>query len=298
MPRKLQADLMLAACAVGWGATFVIVKDALADSSVFVFLALRFVLAAAVLAAMQGRQWRKIDAGVLRGGALLGCLMFAGFAFQTAGLTLTTPSKSAFITGILVVLVPVFLAVFGRKRISRWIWAGVLAAVAGLYLLTVPVTGFSGLNLGDILTLFCAALYATHIITISHYVPRYSSSLLVFLQVVATAALSVVAVPLWAVAGWEAPRAAWTPGLIGAVLGTAIVATVGTLLGQVWAQKYAPPSHVALILTLEPVSAALISYVFLGERLGGRALAGAALILAGILLAELKGGATAAAEPA
>jgi len=289
---------MLAACAVGWGGTFVVVKGALADSSVFVFLALRFALAAGLLAVLQRRSWRKIDGGALRAGAVLGTLMFAGFAFQTAGLTLTTPSKSAFITGILVVLVPLFLAVFGRKKIGRWIWAGVAAAVVGLYLLTVPVTGFAHLNVGDVLTLFCAALYATHIITISHYVPQYSSGLLVFVQVAATAVLSVVAVPLGAVAGWEAPRVAWTPGLIAAVVGTAVVATVGTLLGQVWAQKYAPPSHVALLLTLEPVSAAVISYFVEGERLGGRALAGAALILGGILLAELKGGAPPAAEPA
>jgi drug/metabolite transporter (DMT)-like permease len=298
MSRKIQADLMLAACAVGWGGTFVVVKGALADSSVFVFLALRFALAAGLLAVLQRRSWRKIDGGALRAGAVLGTLMFAGFAFQTAGLTLTTPSKSAFITGILVVLVPLFLAVFGRKKIGRWIWAGVAAAVVGLYLLTVPVTGFAHLNVGDVLTLFCAALYATHIITISHYVPQYSSGLLVFVQVAATAVLSVVAVPLGAVAGWEAPRVAWTPGLIAAVVGTAVVATVGTLLGQVWAQKYAPPSHVALLLTLEPVSAAVISYFVEGERLGGRALAGAALILGGILLAELKGGAPPAAEPA
>src|SRR5262245_7794442 len=113
MSRKLQADLVLAACGVGWGATIVIVNEALADSSFFVFLALRFVLAALVLAALYIRQWRQIDAGALRGGAVLGTLMFAGFAFQTAGLTLTTPSKSAFITGILVVLVPLFLAIFG-----------------------------------------------------------------------------------------------------------------------------------------------------------------------------------------
>ena len=298
MSRRLQADLMLAACAVGWGATFVIVKTALADASVFVFLALRFVLAAVVLAALMARRRRGVDAGALRAAALLGCLMFAGFAFQTAGLTLTTPSKSAFITGILVVLVPLFLAAFGRKKISRWIWAGVAATVAGLYLLTVPVSGFSNLNLGDVLTLFCAALYATHIIIIGHYVRRYSSSLLVYLQVAVTAVLSVVAVPLWAVAGWEAPRAVWSSRLIWAVVVTALVATVGTLLGQVWAQKYAAPSHVALLLTLEPVSAAVISYFVEGERLGPRAIAGAALILGGILIAELKGGAPAAPEPA
>jgi drug/metabolite transporter (DMT)-like permease len=296
--RKLQADLMLVTCAVGWGATFVIVKGVLADASVFVFLALRFVLAAVVLAALLSRRWHEVNAGAIRVGALLGFLMFAGFACQTTGLRFTTPSKSAFITGILVVLVPLFLAAFGRKKISRWIWAGVVTAAAGLYLLTVPPSGLSNLNFGDVLTLCCAVLFATHIITIGHYVSQYGSSLLVFLQVTVTAVLSVAAVPLWAATGWEAPRVAWTPGLIWAVAGTALVATVGTLLGQVWAQKYAPPSHVALLLTLEPVSAAVISYFVEGERLGTRALAGAALILAGILLAELKGGAAPTPEPA
>lgn len=298
MSRKLQADLLLAACALIWGATFVVVKEALSDASVFVFLSLRFVLAGAVLAPIQRRELRKLDAEGLRAGALIGCLLFAGFAFQTAGLTLTTPSKSAFITGFFVVLVPLFLAGFGGKRISGWIWAGVFAAVAGLYFLTVPASGFSGLNAGDVLTLFCAALYALHIIAIGHYAPRYSAGLLVFLQVAVAAMLSVGAVPLSALAGLETPRVIWTPGLIWAVLATGILATVGTFSAQVWAQKYAAPSHVALLLTLEPVFAGVASFVFVGERLGARALAGAALILAGILVAELKSPSPVAGEPA
>jgi drug/metabolite transporter (DMT)-like permease len=280
---------LLAACALIWGATFVVVKEALSDASVFVFLSLRFVLAGALLALMQRRELRKLHAGALRAGAIMGFLMFAGFAFQTVGLTLTTPSKSAFITGFFVVLVPLFLAGFGRTRISRWIWAGVFTAVAGLYFLTVPASGFSDLNAGDVLTLFCAALYALHIIAIGHYAPRYSGGALVFLQVAAAALLSVAAVPLSALAKWETPRVIWTPGLIWAVLATGILATAGTFSAQVWAQRYAAPSHVALLLTLEPVFAGLTSFVFVGERLGGRALAGAALILAGILVAELKG---------
>jgi drug/metabolite transporter (DMT)-like permease len=296
--RKLQADLMLTACAIGWGGTFVVVQNALDDASVFVFLALRFALASLVLAALLLRRWREVDAGAIRAGALLGVLMFSGFAFQTSGLRFTTPSKSAFITGILVVLVPLFLAAFGRKQISRWIWAGVATVVVGLYMLTVPASGFSDFNVGDVLTFFCAVLFATHIITVGHYVQQYSSNLLVFLQVTATAGLSVVAVPLWAAIGWETPRVDWTPGFIWAVIGTALVATVGTLLGQVWAQKYAPPSHVALLLTLEPVSAAVISYFVEGERLSPRAFTGAAFILAGILLAELKGAAPPTPEPA
>jgi drug/metabolite transporter (DMT)-like permease len=294
--RKLKADLLLALCALIWGTTFVVVKDALAHASVFVFLSLRFVLAGALLALLYHRELRKLDAGGLRAGGVIGLLMFSGFAFQTVGLTMTTPSKSAFITGLFVVLVPVMLAGFGRRRISHWIWAGVVTAVAGLYFLTVPAAGFSELNLGDVLTLFCAILYALHIIAIGHYAPRYSSGVLVFLQVAATALLSVAAVPVFALTEWEAPRVAWTPGLIWAVLGTGVLATVFTFSAQVWAQRYAAPSHVALLLTLEPVFAGLTSFVFAGERMGWRGLAGAALILAGIVIAELKGPAPVAAE--
>jgi len=295
MSRKLKADLLLAACALIWGATFVVVKDALAQASVFVFLSLRFVLASALLALLYRRELRNLDGGKLRAGGLIGCLMFGAFAFQTVGLTMTTPSKSAFITGFFVVLVPVFLAGFGRRHISHWIWAGVFTAVAGLYFLTVPASGFAELNMGDVLTLICAVLCALHIITVGHYVQRYSAGVLVFLQVAATAVLSVAAVPVFALTGWEAPRVTWAPELIWAVLGTGILATVFTFSAQVWAQRFTAPSHVALLLTLEPVFAGLTSFAFIGERLGWRGLAGAALILAGILVAELKGPAAAAA---
>jgi drug/metabolite transporter (DMT)-like permease len=289
MSRKLQADLLLAFCALIWGATFVVVKNALADASVFVFLALRFLVAAALLTPMYGRKLRGLDAGGYRAGAFIGCLMFAGYAFQTVGLALTTPSKAAFITGFSVVLVPLLLAVFGRRRIPLWIWSGVLLAVAGLYLLTVPALGFSGLNCGDLLVLCCALMFALHVIAIGHYSPAYSTGALSLLQVATTALLDFVTVPVVARTGWEAPRAILTPGLVWAVLATGVLATALAFSGQVWAQRHTSASHTALILTLEPVFAGLTSYLFGGERLGWRALAGAALIFAGILTAELLG---------
>jgi drug/metabolite transporter (DMT)-like permease len=135
-----------------------------------------------------------------------------------------------------------------------------------------------------------------HIIAIGHYAPRYPSGALTLLQIGMTALLTFVAVPFMAVTHWEPARVAWTPGLIAAVLVTGVVATAMAFSAQVWAQQHTTPSHTAIIFTLEPVFAAITSYVFYHERLGARSLVGAGMILVGILLAELRGPAQVAAE--
>lgn len=287
MPRKLKADLLLICCSLIWGATFVLVKDALADASVFVFLALRFVLATLILILMYGRELRKAGAKGLRAGALIGCFMFGGYAFQTAGLELTTPSKAAFITGSFVVFVPVLLALFGSRPVPLWVWFGVLAAFAGLYFLAVPASGVGALNRGDLLILACAFMFALHVISIGHYAVRYSVGALTLIQVAVTALFTLACVPLFALLGAQRPRVLWTPGLILAVVATGIFATALAFSVQVWAQQYSSANHAAIIFTLEPVFAGLTSFVFYHERLGARSLAGAGLILAGILMAEL-----------
>jgi drug/metabolite transporter (DMT)-like permease len=287
--RNLKADLLLAACTVVWGATFVVVKDALADASAFVFLALRFLVAALLLLALFGRQLRGLTLPGLRAGALIGFLMFAGYAFQTVGLTLTTPSKASFITTVSVIMVPFFLAVFGRQRIGGWIWTGAATALGGLYLLTIPATGFGGLNRGDLLVLGCAVMFALHVIALGHYTRQFATGLLTLLQVGISALMTLAAVPLVAATRLEPARVSWTPGLVTAALSTGIVATALAFVAMTWAQKYTTATHAVLIFTLEPVFAGLTSFFFYGERLGWRAFAGAGLILAGILLAELKG---------
>lgn len=296
MSKKLKADLLLASCTLMWGVTFVVVKDALADASVFAFLALRFAIAALSLAVLYFRDLRTLTTGSLRAGAVMGCCMFAGYAFQTAGVKLTTPSKAAFITGFAVVLVPLFLGLFARRRISPWIWAGAFAALAGLYYITVPSSGLGDLNLGDLLVLCCAVPFAFHIIAIGHYAPRYSAGKLNLLQVMMTLLLLLLAGPLLVVAGRQPMRIVWSPRLLAAALLTGVLATAVAFSVQVWAQQHTSPSHAAIVFTLEPVFAALTSFIFLHERLGLRALLGAVLILAGILLAEFKGPAPAVAE--
>jgi drug/metabolite transporter (DMT)-like permease len=188
------------------------------------------------------------------------------------------------------------MALFWGRRINRWVWAGAVAALVGLYYLTVPPAGLAGLNVGDLLVFVCAVLFALHIIFVGRYSRHHSVGALSFLQVATTAALTFAALPVFALAGWETPRLHWNAGLVAAVLVTAVLATAVAFSVQVWSQQYTTPTHTAILFSLEPVFAVLTSYVVMHERLGRRTLLGAALILVGILLAELKGPAQAAAE--
>lgn len=290
MPTKrFLADLALGLCALIWGTTFVVIKDALADVSVIAYLALRFGLAATVMAAIYWRTLRNLTLPAAWAGAQIGVFMFGGYVFQIAGLKYTTPSKAAFITGMFVVFVPILLGLFGRRRIAVWIWLGAAAAFAGLYFLTVSPEGFGSLNRGDPIVLVCAIMFALHMIFIGRHVGRHSVAALSFLQVVTTAILSTTLLLVAAAAGWEHPRVAWTGYLVFAILLTALGATVLGFSLQTWAQQYASPSHTAILVSLEPVFAALTSLILAREHLGARVLTGAALIFVGILLAELKG---------
>ncbi len=296
MNQRLKADLGLALASFFWGATFVMVKDAVSRSSVFLFLALRFSLAAVLMAALQRKTLRGLRAPEILAGLQLGFFMFGGYAFQTFGLKFTTPAKSGFVTGSSVVLVPLLMGLFWRRRMRGWVYVGVLAAVAGLYLLAVPGGEFERLNRGDVLTLIAATLYAFHIILVGHYTHRHPLGALSFLQVAATALFALAVAAVCAATRWEPVRFAASWQLYAAVGVTAVFATAVAFTIQLWAQKYTTPSHAAILFTLEPVFAAATSFLLIGERLGARALVGAALVVLGIFLAEWKGPAQAAAE--
>ena len=187
--------------------------------------------------------------------------MFGGYAFQTAGIARTTPSKAAFITGFSVVLVPVFLAILWRRRINAWAWAGVFCSFAGLYYLTVPREGISDLNRGDLLVMGCAVLYALQIIFIDRYSSKHSLAGLGFLQVVVTAALSLAAVPILNATGREPLRLHFTSQMVFGVLITAIFTTSLAYPLLVWGQRHTTATNTALILACEPVFAAITSFV-------------------------------------
>jgi drug/metabolite transporter (DMT)-like permease len=293
---RFKAHCALLTCSLLWGATFVIVKNTLADISVFAYLAARFTLGALPMAWIYRAELRKLTPGDIRAGVVVGLCMAGGYAFQTAGIARTTPSKAAFITGFSVVLIPVFLAIFWRRKINAWAWGGALASFAGLYFLTVPRQGIKDLNRGDLLVMGCAVLYALQIIFIERYSATHSLAGLSFLQVAVTASLSLLAVPILNATGLETFHVRFSSQMWTGVLLTAFFTTSLAYPLLVWAQRHTTATNTALILASEPVFAAITAYVMVHERLGSRALVGAGLILAGILVAELMGHPPAAAN--
>ena len=290
MSRALKAHILLILVTFVWGATFVQIKDALQDITPLLFNAVRMTLAAAVLGVLYHRQIIALRKPALKAGLLVGLFLALGYEFQTTGLNLTTPSKSGFLTGVSVVLVPVFLALFWRRRVKAWTAVGVVSAFLGLYLLSVPggeglKSDFRSVNLGDLLTLVCAVSFGFQIILLGRASQRYPFQQVAFLQVVTAAAMMFVLAPVV-----ESPHVVWSSRVILAIVVTGILGTAVAFTIQAWAQQFLPPTNTALIFSLEPVFAWLTSYVVLGERLGARAAVGAALILAGVLVSEILGG--------
>jgi len=283
-PASWRADLALAGIALIWGATFVLVKEALRDASTLVFLSLRFALATLALGCASRPLAAKFSerAVLMRGGLAAGLCLFAGYLLQTLGLRYTTPSKSAFLTGLSIVMVPLIAALINRRAPSGAELLGVTAATAGMALMTLQ-GGLGGMNVGDLLTLACAAGFALHILAVGHWAPRTNFQALTLVQL-ATAALLASGSFWWA----EPAYLRWTSAVAAALVVTGLLATALAFSVQAWAQQRTTATHTALMFALEPVFASLTSWLTTGERLSARQAAGAALILAGILQVELK----------
>lgn len=305
MTPRLRANLLLLLVVMVWGATFVTVKSALTDITPTLFNLLRMLLALAILLLVYRPNLKAIPRSQWLGGAAVGACLATGYQFQTIGLKFTTASKSAFITGSVVVLVPLFAAVGwlvrrvlpGRFRAAstrnlpdaRTLFGAALA-FCGLALLTLP-SGVSGMallreiNPGDWLTLGCAGAFALHLLAMGYNSRRMPYSSLAILQT-AFAALFLACIS----PAFEKPHVHWTPRLAAALALTSLLATALAFLVQGYAQSILTATNTALLFTLEPVFAWMTSFLVLGERLTARGWSGAGLVLAGILFTELRPG--------
>lgn len=292
MASRTIADSALLFVAFIWGVTFVMVQEAVYSYPVFAFLFTRFLLA--LIGLLPFLWWRRSYLlptphqapfrRQLAAGALIGVFLFAGYAFQTAGLQYTTPAKAGFITGLGVVFVPVLGFLFRRERPSPIVGAGIAAAALGLGFLSLSGGDLSeGVNRGDLLVLGCSFSFAAQILAVGQFAPRMNALALTTIQLATVVILAGGASLLFE------PGTPWPPTgqPLFAALFTGILCTAFAFAVQTAAQRFTTATHTALIFATEPVFAALASFVLIDERLGPAQLLGCGLILAGMLLAEV-----------
>jgi drug/metabolite transporter (DMT)-like permease len=278
--RRWQADLALVGVTLVWGSTFVVVKQSLESVGPLVFVAARFWTAALTLTLLSLAHRFPTTWSTWRDGAFTGLFLTLGFVTQTIGLQSTEAGKAAFITGLSVVLVPLMVGLLFRARPSRPALVGVGLAAVGLGLLTLnrhlqPTPG-------DLWVLACAFAFALHIVSTGRFTARHDVWAFTLVQLLTVAVLTTFV-------AFFTERGALLPPLevLPAVLYMGVVATALIFGTQTWAQRHTTSTHTALIFSLEPVFAALFAALFAGEVLSLREGVGGALVLGGMLTAEL-----------
>ena len=273
--RLIYTFLLVAVTAV-WGWTFVVVQDAISVYGVIPFLAIRFVLAGAVLAPLYAT--RLTLRSLLVGGGI-GVVLAAGYLFQTTGLLFTTPTNSGLITGLFVVFAPLADRLLFGANLSRQVLLAVALSLVGMVLLAGG--GPEGANWGDLLTLLCAAALGLHIALLSRYAASHDAGALTLAQLLAMALLFLVVWP------FSDPVSLPPSGVWIALLITGLLASAGAFLVQTTVQQHIPAARTAIILTMEPVFAALFGYWLAGDRLVAIQILGALMILSALVIGEV-----------
>lgn len=286
----LFADANLLLVALIWGSTFVLVQNAIAFLEPFSFNGVRFFIAAFLLGGwlllFERKQLKHLDKKLIFSGVIIGIWLFIGYAFQTLGLLYTTSSKASFITGLSVVLVPIFSIFLLKIKPSLSAIIGASIATFGLYLLTMTDT--VSLNIGDGYVFICTIGFAMHIIFTGKFSSKYPSLLLTVVQITTVAVLST-SFALFTEDWRQAirPEVLLQGNVFSALFITSVFATALAFFAQTNFQKFTTPARVALIFAMEPVFAAATGFIWANERLSFSAILGCLLIFAGMVFAEL-----------
>ena len=279
MNKRIAAQIGLLFITIIWGFTFVMVKDALHDAPPFSFATLRFGLATILIFLIVNKNMITLTKQEMIGGILCGFFLFLGYAFQNFGLMNTTATKSAFITSISVLIVPLLLVAIGIQKVPIRIWVAVLLATLGLYLLILPG---GGINIGDVITFGCAVSFALHIIAQDNYLKKEIRLLPFFcIQLAFVTLISFIHAQVF-----EPEAIIWSTRLTNAIIITGIFATLIAFFTMIWAQKILNPSETAIIFAMEPVAAALFAMVFAGEILGLLGWIGGGLVCLAVVYGE------------
>jgi len=279
--KSRQAELSLIAITVIWGLTFSMVKKSLDVVPPLVFMSYRFILAFLITGAISAKKIPRMDRGMVKAGLLLGVFLYGAYAFQTFGLKYTTAGNAGFITGLFVVFVPILSTFILRKKPGLRSILSVILATVGLGFLSLQAQ--PRINLGDVLVLACAFTYSLHIIFMDRFVQRYDLVLLTFLQMGVLAVLNTASGFIFEGFVFPTDGYVWLTIVVCGVFASALAFYV-----QAWAQTLLSPVRTSVVLIMEPVFSVLFGILLLGEGLTWRGWMGCALMLAGMLITEIR----------
>lgn len=274
-------EIILIFVSMLWGGTFIIVKYGLSFGGPFYFVGMRFLSAALFAVLLSFKILKGFSLREIMAGSVIGVCIFFGYSLQTVGLQTIASSKSAFITALYVPIVPVLQWVILKRMPGLMSWVGVAFAFAGLVFLAGPESGDFSIGFGEFLTILSAAAIAGEVVLISRFAGTVDIRRITIVQLIVACILSFCAMPL---AGEEIPDFSWI--FFAVTFGLGFMSAFVQLMMN-WAQKSVSPTRATLIYAGEPVWAGVIGRIA-GERLPAQALTGAVLVLAGVIVSELK----------
>ncbi|MCG7376713.1 DMT family transporter [Paenibacillus sp. ACRSA] len=276
-----RADIQMLLATVIWGSSYLFMKSGLESMQELNLVAFRFAIAFIAAAVIFHRRLFRMDVRTFVAGAVMGTALFAAFVFITYGVQRTTTSQAGFLISLAVIFVPILTTTIHRRMPDRRLMMSIIIAVTGLGLLTLQHE--LSLHTGDILCIVAALIYAIYIMIAGKFTPKHDPLTL------GTVQLGVAAI--WGIAAtflFESPRLPDSPESWAAILGLGVLCSgIGYIL-QTLAQRHASPTRTSLIFSLEPLFAAAFAFSFQGETLTLQGYTGAALMLVGVLITEIK----------
>lgn len=283
MNKKLKADITLLMVTLFWGFSFITTKTAIANLEIFNFLFLRFLLAFLISSIVFYKDMKNIDKNIFYKSMIAGFALFLHFLFQTEGLKTTTASKSAFITGFSVVLVPLFVSILKREIPKLKIIISVFVAFYGIILLSN--VGFNDTNIliGDVYTFISAVAFAFYMILVEKFTSKDKALVFGILQIGFVTIYSLIFNLRYE--SFYIPKDIKS---ISSIVFLSLFCTVFAYLAQSVAQNYTSSTHASLIYSAEPIFAGIFSYIIYMESLSMNKILGCLLIFTGMIIAELK----------
>ncbi|MFA9397248.1 MAG: DMT family transporter [Clostridiaceae bacterium] len=280
MTNELKADLSIVIVTLIWGSSFPLISVALKDMSPYSYVFYRFMISSLIMIILFHKKFKQINKDIIKASFYIGISLFLGTIFQIVGLVYTTASKSGFITGFYVVIVPILVSIIYKRRPENKTVLGVILAFIGLAMLSL--NGDKNINIGDILTLICAVFFAVQIVLIDRFSKGKDAILLTTLEMIIVTFLSFfVALYLGQL------KINLSILTIITLLYTSIFCTLVGYGLQNKMQPYLKPTHAAIIFLLEPVFGAIFS-TFIGDKITIRILIGAIFIFMGMLITSVK----------